>query len=215
MATINVKDAAGATVAIEKPLAPGRAGEGASRPVVLSDEDKAALDAVTAALGGVATDAGLAAIVAKLSDDPATQTTLAAVLAKLSSDPSTGGKQDAAKAVLDSILAKLIAAPATEVKQDSAIAATTRLAPPTLGVSSDVAFTDTSAQSGALTGTMIRVIARGADCRIAIGANPTAVATGTLIAAGVPEYFAVTSGHKVAAIRDAGVSGTLNITVVG
>lgn len=89
MATINVKDAAGSTVAIEKPLAPGRAAAGASRPVALSDEDKAALDAVTTALVGVATDAGLTAIVAKLSDDPATQTTLAAVLAKLSADPAT------------------------------------------------------------------------------------------------------------------------------
>jgi hypothetical protein len=43
MATINVKDAAGATVAIEKPLAPGRVAAVASRPVALSIEDLAAL----------------------------------------------------------------------------------------------------------------------------------------------------------------------------
>lgn len=43
MATINVLDAAGSTVAIEKPLVPGRAAAGSSRPVVLSTEDYAAL----------------------------------------------------------------------------------------------------------------------------------------------------------------------------
>lgn len=43
MATIDVKDAANTTVALEKPLAPGRAAAAASRPVVLSTEDLAAL----------------------------------------------------------------------------------------------------------------------------------------------------------------------------
>jgi len=43
MATVDITDAAGSTVAIEKPLAPGRAAAGASRPVVLSAEDLAAL----------------------------------------------------------------------------------------------------------------------------------------------------------------------------
>jgi hypothetical protein len=67
MATINVKDASDATVAIEKPLAPGRAAASASRPVVLSTEDLATL---------------------------ATQTTLAAVLAKIIAAPATEAKQD-------------------------------------------------------------------------------------------------------------------------
>lgn len=49
MATMNVLDAAGATVAVEKPLAPGRAAAVASRPVALSTEDKSALDAVATA----------------------------------------------------------------------------------------------------------------------------------------------------------------------
>lgn len=69
MTTINVKDAAGTTVAIEKPLIPGRAAAVASRPVVLSTEDKAALDAlvepkaetVTAGSVGVASAELLAA----------------------------------------------------------------------------------------------------------------------------------------------------------
>lgn len=43
MATIDVKDAANVTVPLEKPLAPGRAAAAASRPVVLSSEDFAAL----------------------------------------------------------------------------------------------------------------------------------------------------------------------------
>jgi hypothetical protein len=46
MSTINVLDAAGATVPIEKPLAPGRAAAGASRPVALSNEDAAFLDGI-------------------------------------------------------------------------------------------------------------------------------------------------------------------------
>lgn len=47
MTTMNVKDAAGSTVAVEKPLAPGRAAAASSRPVVLSTEDLAALSAPT------------------------------------------------------------------------------------------------------------------------------------------------------------------------
>jgi hypothetical protein len=43
MATINVLDSVGATVALEKPLTPGRAAASASRPVVLSNEDIALL----------------------------------------------------------------------------------------------------------------------------------------------------------------------------
>ncbi|TGQ69506.1 hypothetical protein EN829_015100 [Mesorhizobium sp. M00.F.Ca.ET.186.01.1.1] len=44
MATIDVKDASGAVVPIEKPLAAGRAAATASRPVVLSNEDAALID---------------------------------------------------------------------------------------------------------------------------------------------------------------------------
>ena len=136
MATIDVKDAAGNTVAIEKPLVPNRAAANASRPVVVCDDDKAALDKI----------------------------------------------------------------------------ATT--SPPTLGAAVDLAFNATSAQSAAITGTLIRVAAKGANCRIATGSNPTAAASGTLLFAGIPEYFTITTGHKVAAIRDAATDGSLNITVV-
>lgn len=44
MTTMNVKDASGATVSVEKPLAPGRAAAASSRPIALSTEDKTALD---------------------------------------------------------------------------------------------------------------------------------------------------------------------------
>ena len=47
MATMDVKDAAGLTVAVEKPLAPGSAADSASRPVAFSTEGKAQLGSVT------------------------------------------------------------------------------------------------------------------------------------------------------------------------
>ena len=132
MTTIDVKDAGGATVAIEKPNANGRAAAAASRPVALSTEDLVKLDA----------------ILTKLSADPATQTTLAAILAALSSVAVTGpltdgqlratavpvsvsgvataanqatliSKDFATQTTLAALLAKVIAAPATEAKQDA------------------------------------------------------------------------------------------------
>src|SRR4051794_39083038 len=60
MTTMNVKDAAGATVAVEKPLAPGRAAAAVSRPIALATEDKAALDQLHTDL--TATIAALAAL---------------------------------------------------------------------------------------------------------------------------------------------------------
>ncbi|BAQ18300.1 hypothetical protein [Methyloceanibacter caenitepidi] len=61
MATFNARDSDGQTVPLEKPLTPGRAAEGASRPVVLSDEDKAVIDAIVSGLAdgsAVVQDAG-------------------------------------------------------------------------------------------------------------------------------------------------------------
>lgn len=48
--TINVKDSSGAVVAVETPAALGRAAAAASKPVALSTEDKAAVDAMSAKL---------------------------------------------------------------------------------------------------------------------------------------------------------------------
>lgn len=50
MSTMNVLDAGGATVAIEKPLTPGRTAAATSRPVALSNEDLAAVNALATAL---------------------------------------------------------------------------------------------------------------------------------------------------------------------
>ena len=50
MATIDVKDAGGSTVAVEKPLAPGRSAAATSRPVTLSTEDKTAVDLINTKL---------------------------------------------------------------------------------------------------------------------------------------------------------------------
>jgi hypothetical protein len=55
MATINVLDSVGSTVAIEKPLVPGRAAAASSRPVVLSTEDAAFLDGIEAAIASTNT----------------------------------------------------------------------------------------------------------------------------------------------------------------
>ena len=57
----------------------------------------------------------------------------------------------------------------------------------------------TSTQSAAFGGStkLIRVVA-DADCRIKVGPNPTAVATGLLLKANVIEYFGVAAGEKLA-----------------
>ena len=56
----------------------------------------------------------------------------------------------------------------------------------------------------------VRLLADTA-CHVAIGSDPTATTTSTLLAAGVPEYFLVLKGEKLAVI---GTSGTLNVTEV-
>lgn len=54
MSTLNVLDSGGLTVAIEKPLTPGRANAALSRPVVLSNEDFLALTNTNALVNAVA-----------------------------------------------------------------------------------------------------------------------------------------------------------------
>jgi hypothetical protein len=50
MATMNVLNSTGGTEAIEKPLTPGRSAAATSRPIAMSNEDKAVLDAMAASL---------------------------------------------------------------------------------------------------------------------------------------------------------------------
>ncbi len=85
MATMNVKDAAGSTVAVEKPNSNGRAAATASRPVALSTEDKTALDAV-------ATSAKQDTIIGHVDG---IEGSLTSILAKLIAAPATEAKQDA------------------------------------------------------------------------------------------------------------------------
>jgi hypothetical protein len=69
MATIDVKDAGGSTVAIEKPLAPGRAAAASSRPVALSNEDFAVLDGLETVLGTIDADTGGILTAVQIMDD--------------------------------------------------------------------------------------------------------------------------------------------------
>lgn len=85
----------------------------AASPMPVADSALfAAVDGLEANTTGLATQATLASVLAKLSSDPATQTTLAAVLAKLSADPAT-------QTTLAAVLAKLTADPSTGAKQDT------------------------------------------------------------------------------------------------
>ena len=73
MTQITVKDASGANQTIEAPNANGRASAAASRPVALSSEDKAVLDALAGYLDGVegligGSNTGLAAILTTLAN---------------------------------------------------------------------------------------------------------------------------------------------------
>lgn len=88
------------------------------------------------------------------------------------------------------------------------------LAPPRLSTSADLAFTAASAASAAINSTMVRLVAKDANCRIVIDATPVALATSTLLIAEKEYLFSMTLGHKVAAIRDASVDGVLNITTL-
>lgn len=81
-----------------------------------------------------------------------------------------------------------------------------------VGASQNVAYTDTAAASNALAATtsVVRVVAT-TNCYIAFGSAPVATTSSTYLPAGVVEYFLVTPGHKVSAIRLAD-NGTLNVS---
>lgn len=90
-----------------------------------------------------------------------------------------------------------------------------------LGASQDRTYAASggaSAQSSAFgaTTTLIQVSvhlgATASGVRIAIAANPTAVATGTLLPASGTWFFAVQPTWKIAALSDDANTGTINIT---
>ena len=82
------------------------------------------------------------------------------------------------------------------------------------GTSLKVALGAASAQSAAIAAPLVRVVAQG-DCHLAFGTNPTAVADGTCVflPAGIPEYFVIAAGSKIAVIQDsAQATGNLFVT---
>ena len=113
MATINVLDSTGATVALEKPLAPGTAADSASRPVAFSTEGKAQLGSVTETAPG--TDTASSGLNGRLQRVAQRLTSLIALL-----PTSLGSKADATSlAVTQSTEDKAVFA-ATNTKLDTA-----------------------------------------------------------------------------------------------
>jgi hypothetical protein len=82
-----------------------------------------------------------------------------------------------------------------------------------LGTSQSVAYTDTAAASTNAfgVGTQVVRLSSTTGCHVRFGASPTAVATDSFLKGGEPEYFVVTPGQKVSAIRTT-TSGTLTVT---
>lgn len=73
-------------------------------------------------------------------------------------------------------------------------------------------ITTPSAQSSAISaGNKIVRLVSTIDSYIAIGSNPTATSASLYLVAGVPEFFAVTAGEKIAALRVGGSDGVLSI----
>jgi hypothetical protein len=71
-----------------------------------------------------------------------------------------------------------------------------------LGTAAVVAFTGTSAQSDVLVSNIYRFLATE-PCFLVFGTNPTATTAGHYLAGGIPEYFKVPVGGKVAVIQAA------------
>ena len=83
----------------------GKTAGGIFAPVAVNDSGHVQSDILSSALpSGAATQATLAEVLAKLSDDPATQTTLAAILAKIIAAPATEAKQDTIIGHVDGII---------------------------------------------------------------------------------------------------------------
>lgn len=117
--------------------------------------------------------------------------------------------------VLIEVREKLIAAPATEAKQDTALAGQATIGTRGYGTAlTRLAYTGTSAQSGAITGTEVLLHNCGdGRCYIKAASSPTATASDIPLEAGEKFHLRITSGHKIAALQDS-VAGNLNIIPV-
>lgn len=79
-----------------------------------------------------------------------------------------------------------------------------------LGASQAVVTGAVSAQSTALT-TDVVMLTASAACFVAFGANPTATSSSHYLIADYPYVFAVTEGHKIAALQVA-AAGVLYVS---
>ena len=82
-----------------------------------------------------------------------------------------------------------------------------------LGTTQTASYTDTAAAiSNAFgVGTQVVRVNSTTGCHIRFGASPTAVTTDSFLKAGEPEYFVVTPGHKVSAVRTT-TNGVLTVS---
>lgn len=82
-----------------------------------------------------------------------------------------------------------------------------------LGSTQTAAYTSASASvsSGFATGTQVVRVSATTGCYIKFGSSPSATTSDAYLKGGEPEYFVVTPGQKVAAIRTS-TNGTLTVT---
>jgi hypothetical protein len=156
-------------------------------------------------------------------DGGATEVTLAAVLAKLIVAPATeagqaiiAGHIDGVEAALASILAKIIVAPSTEAKQDSEIAAVNRVGTRAYGAVQRIAAGAATTLSTAITATEVLLHASTKQYVLAVSGtgSPTVTAeTAIPLEAGEKFHMRITSGQRIATIRD-NTDGFLHIAPV-
>lgn len=164
---------------------------------------------------GAATSAGLEAVRALLAGTLA----ISAAALPLPAGAATEAKVEAVRALLAGTLAvsaaalPLPAGAATSAKQDAETAAVALVGTRAYGTPlARVAVASASAQSAAIAATEVLVHA-STRCFIAVGANPAATTDGIPLEAGEKFHLRLTSGHKVAVLRDT-ADGFLNIVPV-
>lgn len=105
--------------------------------------------------------------------------------------------------------------PALGAKQDAIIAGQATIGTRAYGAAATrLAYSGTSAQSAAITGTEVLLHNCGdAMCYVKAGSSPTATADDIPLEAGEKFHLRITSGHKIAALQDS-TGGNLNIIPV-
>jgi len=217
MPDIDVADFAGAKVTVNVP-APGRAAMAASKPVVLSTEDLAAINAITAAITAVggstdgletlisATNAALGILTGHVDGLEASATLL-------------NGYTDGLETLIGStntVLGTLVG----HVDGLEALIAATNAALALIGTraygapATRLAYSGSSAQSAAIAATEVLLHNCGTGrCFVASATNPTATTDSIPLEPGEKFHLRITSGHKIAALQES-TGGNLNIVPV-